>query len=472
MNKHTHIILIFISCLLIFSCQKEKEENYEGLSVILGNEKNASATITIDMNGDWEIWNTSDWYTVSDEYGSGSSDITVTTLSENEDLKERVATLTVVSAGGNQKTYHIIQRGSLGIDSYKGTYGSYAEKGTLIIKLKGNVRNENLEVVPSEEWIKFKELRQGKKEILSDDITESLYGDIELVFDMEANVSSDFRTSDIEINIEDKKYFFQIIQICPSDIDFNKSFYKNTLIAKYTATSCVYCPGMERILEQVISEIPDRIIPLNIHPMHSEGGLGFEGTEQLMKKFNVDGYPTAFANYVAKINNSAYDENVKTAFEDITKESYCSYPAKTAISVSSETDGTKLNVDIEIAMKEALEYKITIYVLEDGIIYKQLDGDELVIKYEHNHILRDAISDVMGDNLPFSIDKGICRMRYSTDIPDNLKNKDNAYLLIYVTYPGSPEIKTAKYVTYMDFGLIVDNVVTVGLNDKTEYRYE
>ena len=53
-----------------------------------------------------------------------------------------------------------------------------------------------------------------------------------------------------------------------------------------------------------------------------------------------------------------------------------------------------------------------------------------------------------------------------------LFNASKAYLVIWISYAGSPDVQEVPVFPYVDFGWIVDNVVTVPLDGKVDFRYE
>lgn len=471
MNRY-HFILSGIILLLLLSCEKHKADG-ETSTIILDNRLDEVSVIKINDSGKWEIWNTLEWCTVSNVSGNGPAEVKISAASLNENLEEREGTITLVMSDGRQKIFHVVQRGAYGLNSERSVFGCKYSATVFSIHVSGNLNGKELTVNTDSEWLVFKAVNLGEGILLSDGVTKSEYVPIELVFQAQENIGEDEREAKVTVSSEGSAgYEFKVVQASEGTADFGKRFLRTTLVSKFTATSCTYCPEMSRILDRVIGNMPNRIVPANYHPLYSGGNLGFSGTEQLMALYGIDGFPTAVVNGYALVNNNENGDVLYDTFKNLTEEAIDSYSSRTSISAKTHSNENKVYLDMKVAMKEDLDYRLTVYVMEDGIIYKQTDGGEVDVRYEHDHIVRSVITDLKGDTLPFTLCEGECSVSYVFDIPENIVEKDNMYLLVYISYPGSPQHKGVKNAVYGDFGFIIDNVITIGLDDTAEYRYE
>lgn len=230
----------------------------------------------------------------------------------------------------------------------------------------------------------------------------------------------------------------------------DKEFWHKSLGIRFTATWCGYCPNLATGFANAVSQYPNKIELLNLHPTTSQ--LGFSGTSAMDDIFNISGYPTGFVDYRTIIKNYSSDYAAKLIV-NAAKETESNYPTKTGISFTSSVSGSKLSLNVKLFIKEKGDYKVTAVLLEDNIIGYQNGGGN---SYNHSSIARVAISDIIGDAISTSEDNKTVSKSYTTTIPDKFV-KDNLRVLVYVLrqYGSQTIIRTADYGDYY-----VDNAVS------------
>lgn len=123
----------------------------------------------------------------------------------------------------------------------------------------------------------------------------------------------------------------------------------------------------------------------------------------------------------------------------------------------------RLSTQLYVAVREAGEYSLTVWLVEDGIHWEQSGsggGD-----YVHDWVIRSSLTAVLGDKL--LTDSGsasisaqtVCGAFYSIDLPENVLVEENAYLVAFVTRPGGYQSGNVSGVFYSDCGPLVDNVL-------------
>ncbi len=233
----------------------------------------------------------------------------------------------------------------------------------------------------------------------------------------------------------------------------SKEFWHKSLAMRFTATWCGYCPNLATGFAKAVSQYPNKIEQLNLHPTSSN--LGFSGTSALSNIFNVTGYPTGMIDYRSRIGNYASDYAATTVV-DAVKETEKNYPVKTGISFSSSVSGSTLNLNVKLYIKEKGDYKVTAVLLEDNIIGYQNGGGS---SYNHSSIARVAITDITGDAVSTSEDNKTVSKNYTATIPSSC-DKNNLRVLVYVLrqYGSQTIIRTADYGDYY-----VDNAVSAAV---------
>lgn len=233
----------------------------------------------------------------------------------------------------------------------------------------------------------------------------------------------------------------------------SKEFWHKSLAMRFTATWCGYCPNLATGFAKAVSQYPNKIEQLNLHPTSSN--LGFSGTSALSNIFNVTGYPTGMIDYRSRIGNYASDYAATTVV-DAVKETEKNYPVKTGTSFSSSVSGSTLNLNVKLYIKEKGDYKVTAVLLEDNIIGYQNGGGN---SYNHSGIARVAFTDITGDEVSTSEDNKTVSKNYTATIPSSC-DKNNLRVLVYVLrqYGSQTIIRTADYGDYY-----VDNAISAAV---------
>ena len=233
-----------------------------------------------------------------------------------------------------------------------------------------------------------------------------------------------------------------------------KEFWHKSLGMRFTATWCGYCPMMATSFASAISQYPNRIELLNLHPTSSN--LGFNGTSKLENIFKITSFPTGMIDYRSSIANYSNSNYTTKVILDAVKETESNYPVKTGISFSSSVSGNTLNLNVKLYIKEKGDYKVTAVLLEDNIIGYQNGGGN---SYNHSGIARVAFTDITGDEVSTSEDNKTVSKNYTATIPSSC-DKNNLRVLVYVLrqYGSQTIIRTDNYGDYY-----VDNAVSAAV---------
>ena len=233
-----------------------------------------------------------------------------------------------------------------------------------------------------------------------------------------------------------------------------KEFWHKSLGMRFTATWCGYCPMMATSFASAISQYPNRIELLNLHPTSSN--LGFNGTSKLENIFKITSFPTGMIDYRSSIANYSNSNYTTKVILDAVKETESNYPVKTGISFSSSVSGSTVNLNVKLYIKEKGDYKVTAVLLEDNIIGYQNGGGD---NYNHSSIARVAITDITGDAVSTSEDNKTVSKNYTATIPSSC-DKNNLRVLVYVLrqYGSQTIIRTADYGDYY-----VDNAISAAV---------
>ena len=225
----------------------------------------------------------------------------------------------------------------------------------------------------------------------------------------------------------------------PEMIDWDKEFAHRSLIMGFVScNSWGYCEFMRAVeaAGKSVSTVPSLI------NFHLWDNMEVSDIEILQNKYDVmsplrliiDARKHVFENYH---NRDAVVKHIKT----IVDETESNYPASCAIGFDSSLQGQKLDMNIRLYAKQAGNYKISVFVLEDGVIKGQYDEEEEYIEnYPHNNVARMAVTDIDGDSVSASA-RSVNRLHYSVTVPASY-NKDKLKLVVYVqrTYGSYPKL--------------------------------
>lgn len=227
------------------------------------------------------------------------------------------------------------------------------------------------------------------------------------------------------------------------DLWKTKEFHHRSLVMRFTADWCGYCPQMAEALSHAEKAMPDKIESISVHGVNSS--LACEASLALVNDYRIGSYPTGIVDGTTVIaNNSSTKDDILAAVRS-TESKYKTY---TGTSWTSSVSGSNITLDLSAYIKKAGSYKITALLLEDGVIASQYDNRVGNINsYKHSRIIRGAFSDASGDSFEVSEDNVVKNFTYTLTIPSG-SNAANMSVLVYIMREDS---NTSSY--YVDNSL-------------------
>lgn len=223
------------------------------------------------------------------------------------------------------------------------------------------------------------------------------------------------------------------------------TFTTKILLEDYTGTWCGYCPRVAHAMEESIST-NGNIIGIGLH---DDDHMGFTHIDNMLKKYNISGFPTA------KVNRSqTWTETYDNLSSSLSKTSNLGIALQTSIEDTKVVGTIQIGFNADIS--KSIDY--VIYLVEDKVTANQANyyndnsnspfyqkGDPIV-NYEHANVLRKSATDIYGDVLPEDYTKSgkICEADFEIDLENY--NKDNCYIVAFVLEKGGKNVKNAQIV--------------------------
>lgn len=214
----------------------------------------------------------------------------------------------------------------------------------------------------------------------------------------------------------------------PDKVDWTKDFYHRSLVMRFTANWCGWCPRMATAIQMAREQNPDKIVLVDIHG--SRDPMVFADATALMSQYEVMAYPTAFFDFLHPVNNGE-SSDVATQLSGFLAQAE-QEPAVSAISYKSSFSGNNLDIHLFLYLRSATDYKVSVFLTEDGIVAKQSDYlGESSDNYVHNDVARVSVTDPLGLAFTTTEENSIKSFDYSVAVPSEY-NKDNLKIVVFV----------------------------------------
>ena len=200
--------------------------------------------------------------------------------------------------------------------------------------------------------------------------------------------------------------FYQIVQnedvtVTFSDINPDE-VYRKILLEEFTGHRCTNCPQGHQTLESLHQQYGDTLVTVGIHygalakPFGSMFSYDFrtEVGNQIGDAFSIDGIPAAIVNRMDK-SGGWPREQWASVLRDVDRSK-----VSAAVQLINEYDvaSKTLKANVKVTTLKAIDHqlRLILFVVEDGIVKPQKDGNQDIENYVHNHVLRCALTDAFG----------------------------------------------------------------------------
>ncbi len=209
-------------------------------------------------------------------------------------------------------------------------------------------------------------------------------------------------------------------------------FQKQVLIEDYTGTWCGNCARVSYAIEKAKEE-SDRVVSVAIH--HGNDPYDFDDIGPLKNLISPNSELALPQSRLNRITTWTFPEvnNVQQALN------LTSNNCGLGLALNSTVADGNINLDVKV--KFAQNYsnlKLVVYVLEDKLIYRQTNystyygGVTPIPNFEHNHVLRASLTNLMGDVLTNTNFNQTVTTNFSVPIPSDVANAENINFVAFV----------------------------------------
>lgn len=199
------------------------------------------------------------------------------------------------------------------------------------------------------------------------------------------------------------------------------------LIEEYTGQNCVNCPKGHKAIQEITASLGDSVVPVGIHAssLAIGGALGLK-TETGEEYYMAAGSPALPSAVINLQTTPLQVEAWGSAINHLVIE-----PTPFTVAASAAIDGDNYNIDVAFSSGDDYTGKLMVWVCENNIIRKQVDGTETIQDYVHNHVFRAAVTpDIWGEDVTLKAHEAQ-RLSFSYPI-SAMWNRDNIYVVAFL----------------------------------------
>lgn len=221
------------------------------------------------------------------------------------------------------------------------------------------------------------------------------------------------------------------------------------LLEDYTGVKCVNCPAAAEIASNLQAQYGEHLVVLGVHPksvlQNPAGGFPDFRTDEgneWNNYFNISAYPTGTVNREAAIGTASWASEVYDVIGN---------DAPVRLIIKSEYDDATRELKLSIHSKflqnvESDDVHLTVCMMENNIIGKQVTPDGVVEDYVHRHVFRGTADGLTWGRLLSSAESISSGENFITNMKFNVDeefNADEFYIVALITDHNTREVLMA-----------------------------
>ena len=210
----------------------------------------------------------------------------------------------------------------------------------------------------------------------------------------------------------------------------NMEFYHRSLVMRFTADWCGYCPMMASAIELAKADLPDKIEAISVHSGGSS--LHNDYSSALEHNYPVSGLPFGLVDCITGVQNQSAITSTKSNILNAVMNTESLYETLTTATWTSSVSDGLLTVDLSAYFKMYGNYKITVLLLQDNIVGYQADYNSgSSNSYVHSDVLVGALTSVLGESVYVTRDNFTTNCNYTIVLPSDYDSEDFR-ILVYI----------------------------------------
>ena len=252
-----------------------------------------------------------------------------------------------------------------------------------------------------------------------------------------ADKIGDVKAKAVYNNVTSNELVIQVAQV-----SIPTTYTKKAIIEDYTGTWCGWCPRVSYAIGLVEAET-DKVFTIAAHVANNEP-MENDASVALRSAFGVSSFPTAYVNR-ASVWTYPEPSNVDEAVNEAKGNT------DVGLAINSLLTGNVLDIVVSTGFsKDFAGTKLVVFILEDKLIYNQANytsyysGADPIVGFEHNHVLRYAATDVLGD--PTSSTEGVYHTSFNVNLGFvGIANVDNTAVVAMLVDATGKVVLNAQY---------------------------
>lgn len=223
---------------------------------------------------------------------------------------------------------------------------------------------------------------------------------------------------------------------------------QRAFLEKYTGIRCVNCPDADVTIHTAMEKYGEDLIVVGVHGSNYFGAPinGFDPRCEDGRTWLNELLGAEAALPSALLMRNISDKFSPIANFDARIDAVLAQSPAVAVAVSSTLEGNtaSIMVNLEFLQDVSDDLSLTLFLMEDGVIGPQKHTAGEYEEYEHNHILRDVITDIWGIDVPTGNTAGTKRfVQISYPVENAEWNTSNCKVVAFVGKKSDKSILNA-----------------------------
>jgi hypothetical protein len=117
--------------------------------------------------------------------------------------------------------------------------------------------------------------------------------------------------------------------------------------------------------------------------------------------------------------------------------------APLGLAITPSLSGNTMTIKVDAKFSQNFSFsntKLVVVVLEDDLIFDQENytsyygGVDVISSFEHDHVLRASLTNILGDNLPSNeVTNSVYSRTITADVPSNVVNTSKMSVVAFIT---------------------------------------